>query len=227
MEKTRSALIIGNSDGIGLALTRRLLDLGWRVKGLSRSGSSIAHEKYEHRIIDVTAADFPKILAEAAGESPDLCVYCAGIGEELDFENLAQARLEFEVNLMGAVRTFETLLPAMIARRHGHIIMLSSMGDEVISAEAPGYFASKAGLTSYTESLALAARKRGVAVTNVRFGFVDTKMAKGDHRPLMMPVERAVDYLMKCIERRPVRFSRPRTMALLVKLARCITRLRM
>lgn len=225
MNTKQLALIIGNSDGIGLGLTKRLLELGWQVSGLSRSGSEITHPDYHHVVLDVAAAEFPSVLAE--GPRPDLCVFCAGIGEELAFDNMAQVRREFEVNLMGAIKTFEMILPGMVERKGGHIIMLSSMGDEVISAEAPAYFASKAGLTSYTESLALAARKHGVAVTNVRFGFVDTKMAKGDHRPMMMSVEKAVDYLMKCIEKRPIRYTRPRTMSLLVKIGRWVTRLRM
>ncbi len=44
----RRALLIGNSDGIGLATTRRLLDEGWTVAGLSRSPSPLTHASYEH-----------------------------------------------------------------------------------------------------------------------------------------------------------------------------------
>ncbi len=39
-KKAKKAVIIGNSDGIGLALTKRLLNSGWNVLGLSRSPSS-------------------------------------------------------------------------------------------------------------------------------------------------------------------------------------------
>ena len=76
------------------------------------------------------------------------------------------------------------------------------------------------------ESLALAVKSKGVAITNVRFGFVDTKMAKGDHKPFMMTVDRAVDYLLRCMDKRPIRFSRPRTMAILVRLAGWARRLK-
>ncbi len=227
MSDIQHALIIGNSDGIGLGLTQRLLDLGWTVRGISRSSSSITHDRYTHVVADVASDDYLQALAEACTSAPDLCVYCVGIGDLLDITAMAQETLTFEVNLMGAMRTYEIVVPPMVERKHGHIIMLTSIADEHISPEAPSYSASKAGLTTYTEGLALALRAHGVAVTNVRFGFVDTKMAKGDHKPMMISVERAVDSLMHCVEKRPIRFTRPRIMSWLVRLHAFFTRLRL
>lgn len=50
---SRRAVIVGNSDGTGLALTRRLLTAGWTVAGLSRSGSDLVHQRYSHEVADV------------------------------------------------------------------------------------------------------------------------------------------------------------------------------
>ena len=227
MSQNKQAAIIGNSDGIGLSLTERLLDMGWTVRGLSRSGSSIRADSYKHSIVDVTSDDYQNRLLDAVGDGVDLCVYCAGIGELFDIGALEFERKVFEVNLIGALKTFEIVLPGMLQRKAGHIIILSSIGDEAISPEAPSYHASKAGLSSYIEGLAMGVKKYGVAVTNLRFGFVDTKMAKGDHRPFMMTVDRAVDHVVHCIKKRPVRYSRPRVMAILVKIHRFLTRLKM
>ena len=224
MKNKPLAIIVGNSDGIGLGLTRRLLDLGWQVYGLSRSPGQVEHDSYKHTVIDVTVGEYPAAVAEATQGNPNLCVYCAGIGEALDFDNLAMEQEVFDVNLMGAVKTIESVLPSMIRRADGQIIILSSLADEILSPEVPSYSASKAGLSSYVESLALAVREKGVAITNVRFSFVDTKMSKGDHKPFMMTVYRAVDYLIRCIEKRPIRFSRPLIMAVLVRLARWVSR---
>ncbi len=221
-----SAVIVGNSDGIGLALTRRLLDLGWSVHGLSRSPSPIRHDAYVHAVADVATDDYRNELERAGRSDPDVCVYCAGIGEDLDLNVSSRETNIFEVNLIGAVKTLELIVPGMIARRRGHCLILSSIADNLNLAEAPSYSASKAGLTSYVESLALAVRDKGVTVTNVRFGFVDTKMAKGDHKPFMMTPEKAVDYLMQCLRKRPIRFTRPRIMGLLVSLARIPSRLK-
>jgi NAD(P)-dependent dehydrogenase (short-subunit alcohol dehydrogenase family) len=89
----------------------------------------------------------------------------------------------------------------------GHFIGVSNVADELLSAEAPSYHASKAGFTNYLRSLALALKPKGVHITNVRFGFVDTKMAKGDVKPFMMTVEKAVDHLERCIKKKPVCYT--------------------
>ena len=227
MIENKQAIIIGNSDGIGLALTLRLLESGWGVLGLSRSGSPIEQQSYHHEIINVTADEYSDILSKSVAANPDLCVYCAGIGELLKLDSFEGERSVFEVNLLGFVKAAEIIIPAMIERGKGHLIVLSSIGDEIISAEAPSYHASKAGLSSYVEGVALAARDRGVAVTNLRFGFVDTKMAKGDRKIFMMSVDKAVDHIIYCIKRRPIRYSRPRIMGILVRLHKTITRLKM
>ena len=53
--RVNQGLVIGNSDGIGRALTVRLLDERWSVTGVSRRDSGIEHEHYAHRTVDVTA----------------------------------------------------------------------------------------------------------------------------------------------------------------------------
>jgi NAD(P)-dependent dehydrogenase (short-subunit alcohol dehydrogenase family) len=208
------AIVVGNSDGIGLALTHRLIAGNWQVTGVSRSpGPVTAH------VADVTGDAYPEILRAAL--PADLVVYCAGIGEPADLP--AQTRT-IAVNLLGAARTAEVVIPAMVAAGGGHFIGLSSLADVLVSGEAPGYAASKAGLTSYLTGLNLAYRKHGVAVTTVRFGFVDTKMAKGPGTPGKIPVERAVDVIMRCLRDRPVVVSAPRAVAAASGLAAPILR---
>jgi short-subunit dehydrogenase len=96
----------------------------------------------------------------------------------------------------------------------------------MLSPEAPSYHASKAGFSNYLESLALALKPKGVQVTNLRFGFVDTKMAKGDVKPFMMSVERAAEHLLLCIEKKPVLYTTPRIVIPLVKFRRWMLRLK-
>lgn len=66
----------------------------------------------------------------------------------------------------------------------------------------------------------MALRPKGVYVTTMRFGFVDTKMAKGELKPFMMTAEQAVDHLEVCIRRRPLRYTAPRRAVPLVKFRR-------
>ncbi|MET8153813.1 SDR family NAD(P)-dependent oxidoreductase [Actinoplanes sp. NPDC049668] len=213
----RHGFVIGNTDGIGLALTRRLLADGWAVTGMSRRPATVEHDRYVHVAADVAAPEFPARLAGAldAAGGADLCVYAAGVGDLLDPDDLAAQTRVFEVNLIGAARAVEVVLPRMLAAGGGHFIGLSSLADTLISPEAPGYAASKAGLSSYLIALGAALRPRGVQVSTVRFGFVDTKMAKGPVRPMMITVDRAVDVLMRCVRTRAAVVSYPRRMALL------------
>lgn len=220
------AVIVGNSDGIGLAVTRRLLEKGWRVTGISRSDLRLEHPSYAHHVADVTRDAFVATLERLLQESPpDLFIYSAGIGELCDPASMEHESLVIDVNFHAMVRAAAIVVPAMVKRGKGHFIGISSLADELISAEAPSYHASKAGVSSYLEGLALALRPRGVHVTNVRFGFVDTKMAKGDIRPFMMRVEKAADHIERCIEKRPAVYTAPKIVLPLIKLRKWMLRL--
>jgi NAD(P)-dependent dehydrogenase (short-subunit alcohol dehydrogenase family) len=224
----RHAIVIGNTDGIGLALTRRLLGDGWAVTGLSRRAAAVEHDRYVHVAADVTAATYPDDLTRslAAVGRLDLCVYAAGVGELLDLGDLAAQTRAIEVNLLGAARTVEVVLPRLLAAGAGHFIGLSSLADTLITPAAPGYAAAKAGLSSYLIGLGAAVRPHGVRVSTVRFGFVDTKMAKGAVRPMMITVDRAVEVLIRCVRTRPAVVSYPRRMAVATTLLGPLVRLR-
>ncbi len=223
----RKAMLVGNSDGIGLMATRRLLAAGWDVIGVSRSESPITNKNYQHRVADVSDNKFPDLLAELVLEGPlDLCIYFVGIGELLDPLDMSREAKIFEVNLTGMVRMAAEVIPWMVKRGQGHFIGVSSMADELLSAEAPSYNASKAGFSNYLGGLALALKPKGVCVTNVRFGFVNTKMAMAAVKPFMMSVEKAVDHLEACINKRPARYSAPKIMIPLLKILKLTMKLR-
>ena len=212
-----SALVIGASSGIGEALVRRLAGTGWTVVGMARRAGPEA-AGYRHVVADVRAADFGAKLAAAYDELGDVdaCIYCTGIGEPLALPALAHDRDVFATNLVGLVATAEVVIPRMLARGRGHFIGLSSQADRVISDDAPSYAASKAGMSSYLEGLAFACRPAGVAVTNVRFGFVDTQMAKSAAKPFMISAGRAAAIVEKALARRPIRVTYPKRMAVLL-----------
>ena len=68
---------------------------------------------------------------------------------------------------------------------------------------------------------------RGAGSIAACIGFVDTKMAKSKVRPLMISVERAVDVLLECLDRKPARRTCPRAMQLLVSLMGLGTRIKL
>ena len=152
-----------------------------------------------------------RLAADAGGF--DVCIYCAGIGSELKLPDLSNEPHVFDVNLTAMVLTLATLLPAWLARGAGHFVGLSSLADAVYESDAPSYSASKAGFSNYLLAMALKLRGTGVAVTNVRFGFVDTKMAKAPVKPFMITAEAAAGHVLKALERRPIQLSVPKTTA--------------
>lgn len=224
----RAALIVGASTGIGLALARRLTTAGWSVTGLARRPAGFEHPHYRHVVADVLNAEYRTLLAQViADHLPDVVVYSTGIGHELDFAELAREADVFATNLTGLVHTAELLLPRMIAARTGQLIGISSQADRAVSAHAPSYNASKAGMSAYLEALALACRPFAVAITNVRFGFVDTAMAKArGPKPFMVSADRAAALLERCIRRRPIRATFPLRMAALLWFIQLPTRFR-
>jgi NAD(P)-dependent dehydrogenase (short-subunit alcohol dehydrogenase family) len=81
-------------------------------------------------------------------------------------------------------------------------------------------------MSSYFESLALTLRPKGIAVTNIRFGFVDTKMAKAPVRPFMISADKAASIILRALKKRPIRLSYPLPMVMLVRLFRWGLKLR-
>ncbi|MBD3224037.1 MAG: SDR family NAD(P)-dependent oxidoreductase [Caldithrix sp.] len=225
----KQALLIGNSDGIGKAVTQKLLTEGWTVYGISRSDVSLNHPSYQHAAADVREQAYSDTLRDVLAKAGplDVCIYCAGIGELLDASDLTMDVQVVEVNLMGLIKTVARVLPVMLEKGGGHFIGLSSVADVLLSDEAPAYHASKAGFSNYLEGLALALKNQPVYITNVRFGFVDTKMAKGPVKPFMMSVERATDHLLKCIKTKPARYTVPKIAIPLVAFRRFMLKIKL
>jgi short-subunit dehydrogenase len=223
---TYKALMVGNSDGIGLATTKRLLADNWDIVGISKSESPITNKAYYHHVADVSHSTYLESLSKLLSEGPfDLCIYFAGIGEFLNPLDMSHEPEVIDVNLTGMVKTASKVIPEMVKKGRGHFIGVSSLADELVSAEAPSYHASKAGFSNYLRGLSLALNSKGIFVTNVRFGFVDTKMAKGNIKPLMMSVEKAVEHMECCIKKKPVCHTAPKLAIPLIKIRKLMMKL--
>ncbi len=113
------ALLVGNSDGIGLAATNRLLAADWDVIGVSRSASPLTNAKYHHRIADVSDDKYSDLLKGLVLEGPlDLCVYFVGIGELLDpLAMSAEARIMDVKPFMMSIEKAVDHLEACIKKR--------------------------------------------------------------------------------------------------------------
>ena len=225
---TKRILVIGNSDGIGAAVTTALVARGVDVVGVSRSPSARGDDGPRHEVMDVTDAAYPALLERLVhDEGPfNACIYCVGMASELELSDLSREARVIEVNLTAMVRTLEVLTPHWLDRRAGHFIGLSSLADLLLTPGAPSYSASKAGFSNYLLGMGLRLRPHGIAVTNVRFGFVDTKMVRGLRTPLLMTPNRAAEHVLRCLETRPRQLSVPRSVAAFVRAVRCVQTVR-
>jgi NAD(P)-dependent dehydrogenase (short-subunit alcohol dehydrogenase family) len=225
----KRAFVIGNSDGIGLAVTRALLAQDYAVVGISRRVAPIEHAQYVHFAQDISGAAYRDLLSDILARYPDMsvCIFCVGIGDRLNLDNLAFETKVFEVNLMSAVVTTELVIGHMIRNDAGHFIGLSSIADVLTSADSPSYSASKAALSRYWEGLGLALARRNVKLTNVRFGFVDTKMAKAGNKPFMLSTDEACAVILRAIAKPRIRVTKPRLAGILIWILVLATRLRL
>lgn len=125
-----------------------------------------------------------------------------------------------DINYTGALATLTTLLPAMVARKSGHVVAISSLAGYSALPDAAGYSSPKAGLSRFMECLALDLQNTGVAVTTVHVGFVATPMVAKSTIPLpfLISAEKAADYMVRGFIKRKREINFPKPMVVLVKI---------
>jgi NAD(P)-dependent dehydrogenase (short-subunit alcohol dehydrogenase family) len=221
-------LIIGNGDGIGLALTKRLLGDGEEVVGVSRRPLEPIGDRHSQHVLDVLDPHFPELIAAIVAQARqiDTLVYCAGIGEPFETSGVDRDGDTVRVNFAALADAVRAVLPSMRARGKGRIIGISSIGDRAMPA-APAYGASKAGMTAYLLGLRQPLGELGIRVSAVRFGFVDTKMAKAKLRPMMISPDRAAAVILDVIKHGPAMRTYPLAMEGLVSIVTALTSWRM
>ena len=224
----QKALLIGNSDGIGAAVTRALVNQGDQVVGVSRSPSLLEPNGPKHVIQDISAPEYPEILRRLLiEEGPfDTCIFCAAIGSGLKLPDLSQEAKVIEVNFTAMVHTLSNLIPGWLETGRGHFIGLSSLADDFYNTDAPSYTASKSGFSNYLVAMALKLKSQGINVTNIRFGFVDTKLPKASWKPLMMTPDQAAEHVLQCLRSKPIQLSVPKLIGLTLHCIRWMQSLR-
>lgn len=181
-------LITGISGGLGAALCRAALARGDTVVGTSRREAdcaafeALAPGRAIGIPLDITRPGAPAeavARAEAATGGIDRLVNNAGYGMvgAIEETGLEQIRTLFEVNVFGAIAMIQGVLPAMRARRSGHIVNITSVSGWAPWAGTAIYGASKYALECIGQTLAQEVAPLGIKVTNVAPGGLRTHFA--------------------------------------------------
>ncbi|MAM25258.1 MAG: short-chain dehydrogenase [Rhodobacteraceae bacterium] len=192
--------LVGASDGLGAALARQLSRAGVEVVLSARSEDKLAAlaedlpGRASYQVLDVRDDESVKAAADAVGEV-DGVVYLAGAYwpfAATDW-NAEQATTMADVNFSGLVRVMGQVVPGMVARDRGHIVITSSLTAFRGLPGSIGYTASKAATLSLAECMHADLRKTGVQVQVVNPGFIRTQLTdKNDFRmPFLMEPEEA------------------------------------
>jgi NAD(P)-dependent dehydrogenase (short-subunit alcohol dehydrogenase family) len=184
----RTAWLLGASSGIGRATASRLHALGATVVVSARSQAALqefvdAHPGSMALPLDVVDRGAMQSAAAAilqAHGTIDLAMYCAGVFKPLratDFD-LDEALRQLQINYTGALHLLDAVLPALLrqaeAGRGGHLSLVSSVTGYRGLPTALGYGPTKAALINLAETLYLDLSARGIGVSVINPGYVDT-----------------------------------------------------
>lgn len=192
--------MVGASEGLGRALAHKLsragvyLILSARSRDRLESLSEDLPGPSEIVTCDVTDDADVARAAEDVGEIDGL-IYLAGVYWPLSAQdwNAEQVTTMFDVNLTGAARVLGQVVPGMVKRDAGHIVMTGSLSGYRGLPGATGYTAAKAGVMVMAEALYADLRNTGIKVQLVNPGFIRTRLTeKNDFRmPQLMEPEDA------------------------------------
>ncbi|WP_040336740.1 SDR family oxidoreductase [Candidatus Blastococcus massiliensis] len=245
----RSVLITGAARGIGAALARKAAARGARVALVGLEPDVLARVADElgpeHLWVEADVTD-PEALKAAVQRSVDtfggldIVVANAGIAPLTTVMTSSAHALArtIEVNLTGTMLTAHAALPE-IAKRRGHVLLISSAGAFTVLPGMSAYCASKAGVERFGDVLRLEVAHRGVTVASAHPTWIDTDMVRDTEAALptfkqvrstlpgplgaFTSVEACAEALVENLETRGRRVFVPRSVGTVAALRQLVT----
>jgi NAD(P)-dependent dehydrogenase (short-subunit alcohol dehydrogenase family) len=208
----KTAVVIGGTSGIGLALSVALTEAGANVVPTGRrtelvQAAAAQVEKLGGKSLvcacDVTdRKQVERLLAEVVRKfgGVQILVNCAGQTKRMATLNFPEADWNaiLETNLNGTLRACQVFGRHMIEKGYGRIINIASLASFVSLFEVAAYSASKAAVASLTKSLAIEWATKGVCVNAIVPGVLRTDM----NEKLLDGTERGREFLIRTPMRR-------------------------
>ena len=228
-----TVLITGASSGIGAGLAKSWADDGHQVIACGRDLTRLeALGQYSPHIqlrqFDMTDSQAcHQALADCAA---DLIILCAGTCEYIDNGVIDAALVErvMRTNFQGPVNCLAALQQQL--RPGNRVVLVSSMAHWLTFPRAEAYGASKAALTWFANSLRLDWESKGIALTVVSPGFVDTPLTRKNDfaMPGKISVEQAVSAIRRGVAKGKKHIAFPTgfglTLRLVAGLPHCLQR---
>ncbi len=211
--------LVGASEGLGLALAQAMSARGAELilsaRDPARLDAAVAALPNPARALPVDVGSSASVQAAAAQLGPvDGVVFLAGVYWPTTAQNWDAAQVEAmcDINFTGCARIVGAVLPAMVARGTGHVVITGSLSGFRGLPGAIGYAASKAGTMALAESLYCDLRGTGITVQLGNPGFIKTRLTeKNDFKmPFLMTPEQAAAEMMALMDSRAFKRSFPR-----------------
>lgn len=235
--QNKRIFLTGASSGIGEALAVELARRGaclglvarrHELLGEIAAGCESAGATVRTFPCDVTDAPALASAAEAFRSEfggIDILIANAGIGGNDTLTRSydpASVKKLFDVNLLGAVNAIHAVLPAMLEKKAGQLVAVSSLAGSRGLPKSAAYSASKAAMTTFFESVRLDHAANGIDVTIIHPGFIETPLTSGrsNKMPFLMKLDAAIPFFLDAIEKKKRFAAFPWPLALTVRVAR-------
>jgi NAD(P)-dependent dehydrogenase (short-subunit alcohol dehydrogenase family) len=219
-------LVTGGSSGIGLATAHKMAQAGAttlicardpeRLEGACQQARARGYQFAAYPVDLADAADCQRFLAQVLQDHGAVDVLVNNAGRsirraiESSFERFHDYERTMALNYFGCLRVTTGLLPAMVARKSGHVVNISSIGVLTNAPRFSAYVASKAALDAWSRCAASELADRGVTFTTISMPLVRTPMIAPtqlyNNVPTLSP-EEAADLVAQACIFKPVRIA--------------------